>query len=300
MPFSSTVGSGRVAIRWSGGVAVITGAGSGIGRSLALALAEAGMDVVVTGRRRDRLDEVADTIRAAGGRPLPYVVDVAVLDEVMALADHVRDVYGRVDVLALNAGVTSAGPLVDHTPQDWRWIFDVNVFGVVNALSAFMRGMFEAGSGHILITGSQMGITPDFAEGHGPYVAAKAALTGLAVSLQPEAEQHGVGVSLLIPGYTVTDLGGSNDGRPSILAGQFADRKAPTPARDIRLPKDPAARVALTPAEVAARAIAGMEHNDLFIATHPSLRPYVERYAQRLVAPYDADPADEQAGPIAR
>lgn len=279
-------------IRTSGGVAVITGAGSGIGRALAVQLAEEGMEVVVVGRSAERLARTVDEIRQGGGRARAVVVDVSQRDQVFALADQVYDDLGRVDLLVLNAAVTSAGRLVDHTPEDWDWLLGANVHGVVHGIQAFLRRMFDAGTGHILFTGSQSASSPDAFVGHGPYIATKCVTTGLALSLEVEAAEHGVGVSLLIPGGTETDLGTTNGGRPSIVSGRLGADEAPSPYTDVGfrpdgpLP-DPDAAVLFSPDEVARRAIAGIRNGDVIIASHRGMKPLVEAYNARVIAAYD-------------
>jgi NAD(P)-dependent dehydrogenase (short-subunit alcohol dehydrogenase family) len=279
-------------VQIDGGVAVITGAGSGIGRALALVLAEEGMAVVVAGRTARRLDETVDAVREAGGRARAAVVDVSKRDQMVSLAEQVYAESSRVDVLALNAGVTSAGPLVDHSPEDWDWVYGSNLFGVVYGIQAFLPRMLSAGTGHIVMTGSQMGVSPDAFTYHGPYTSAKTAVTGLAVGLRPEAAEHGVGVSLLVPAGTHTGLVASNSSRPSIVNGDIAPDEAPHPMKDILLrPGGPAPLPGgaewLTPEQVARRTLAGIRENELFIVTHPGMKPFVEDYTNRLLQAYD-------------
>jgi NAD(P)-dependent dehydrogenase (short-subunit alcohol dehydrogenase family) len=279
-------------VRIDGGVAVVTGAGSGIGRALALVLAEEGMEVVAAGRTAQRLEETVDAVRAAGGKARAAVVDVSQRDQMVSLAEQVYAESSRVDVLALNAGVTSAGPLVDHSPEDWDWVYGSNLFGVVYGIQAFLGRMLSAGTGHIVMTGSQMGVSPDAFTYHGPYTSAKTAVTGLAVGLRPEAAEHGVGVSLLVPAGTHTGLVASNSSRPSIVNGDITPDDAPHPMKDILLrpggPEPlPGGADWLTPEQVARRTLAGIRENELFIITHPGMKPFVEDYTNRLLQAYD-------------
>lgn len=112
-------------------IAVVTGAGSGIGRAASLALAKSGFEVVLTGRRKDKLDESATAIGAAGGASLVVVTDVADPASVRALFAKVRETYGRLDVLFNNAGINApAGPIEDLPLEAWRQVVDTNLTGV--------------------------------------------------------------------------------------------------------------------------------------------------------------------------
>jgi NAD(P)-dependent dehydrogenase (short-subunit alcohol dehydrogenase family) len=279
-------------VQFDGGVAVITGAGSGIGEALAIVLAEQGMDIVVVGRTAERLDDTVQAIQQAGGNARAAVVDVSRRDQMVALADQVYAESGHVDILALNAGVTSAGPLVDHSAEDWDWVYGSNLFGVVYGVQAFLPRMLSAQTGHIVMTGSQMGVSPDAFTYHGPYTSAKTAVTGLAVGLRPEAAEHGVGVSLLIPAGTHTGLVASNSSRPSIVKGDISLEEAPHPMKDILLrpggPEPlPGGGDWLTPEQVARRTLDGIRENEFFIVTHPGMKPFVEDYTNRLLQAYD-------------
>jgi NAD(P)-dependent dehydrogenase (short-subunit alcohol dehydrogenase family) len=291
-------------VQFEGGVAVITGAGNGIGRALGIVLAGEGMEVVAVGRTAERLDGTVQAIRQVGGTAQATVIDVSQRDQMEGLADQLYAELGRVDVLALNAGVTSAGPLVDHSPEDWDWVYGSNLFGVVYGIQAFAPRMLAAGTGHIVMTGSQMGVSPDAFTYHGPYTSAKTAVTGLAVGLRPEAAEHGVGVSLLIPAGTHTGLVASNSSRPSIVKGDIPLEQAPHPMKDIMLrpggPEPlPGGGDWLTAEQVARRTLDGIRENELFIVTHPGMKPFVEDYTNRLLQAYD-HAADRMASNLKR
>jgi len=188
-----------------------------------------------------------------------------------------------VHVLCANAGVTTAGPFLDHRDEDWDWVYDVVLRGVTNCVQAFYPLMARQGEGQIVITGSQAGLVPDWVLGHGPYTSAKAGVTALAVALRPEAAEHGVGVSLLIPAGTESDIllsarsrqsryGTSVDGQMSRRPGAPDTRKG-TPMH-------------LTPEEVAARVVAELPSDPAFIVTHRGLKPLVANYFERILAAY--------------
>jgi len=284
--------SSGVRFRFAGGMAVVTGAGSGIGRGLALALAREGMRVVVVGRDEGSLAETVGLVAEVGGSAWSVVCDVSDREQVFELSDRVRSDGGGIDVLALNAGVTTAGPLVGHSPADWDWVFGTVLMGVVYGIEAFLGGMLSRGSGQILITGSQVGITPDVVLYHGPYTSAKAAVSGLAVALRPEAAERGVGVSLLVPAGVHTGLMDSAERRPSVLSGEIASEDVPHPSGAI-FPRPGGPELApgggewLDPDRVAEIAVEGIRLDKPFIVTHPGMKPVVEEYTSRLLKAYD-------------
>lgn len=265
------------------GIALITGGSSGIGRALTLALADEGYDVIVVGRDQARVDEVA---ALAGGRGC--VCDVADAAAVQALAAEI----GAPDVLVFNAGVTTAGPFVEHSAEDWAWVHGVVLGGVVNGVQAFLPAMTARGSGQILITGSFVGIVPDYYLNHGPYTAAKGGVTSLAASLRAELEPLGIGVSLLVSAGVHTNLGGTMSARPSTVAGEVDGDVAPNRIEDIVVRSDAprpdgGVDIVRQADEVAARAVAGLRKNEAFIVTHPELRPVVEEYFGRILTAFE-------------
>jgi 3-oxoacyl-[acyl-carrier protein] reductase len=272
-------------------IGVITGGSSGIGLALAVRLAEDGTDLVLTGRDAGRLEVVAALAREHGVNARGVVCDVRDLDAMTRLAQEV----GAVDVLVLNAAVTTAGPLVEHSAEDWAWVMDTVLGGVANGVQAFLPAMLEAGNGRILITASFTGLVPDYFANHGPYAAAKAGVVGLGVALRGECAPHGVKVSLLIPAGTDTRLPGSHIGRPSVASGSLDAAGSPDPMQVIR-PRDGAPALLtdepgwLDPDDVAAMAIAGLRDNAEFIITHPEFKPVVEEYYGRILAAFDASP----------
>lgn len=276
--------------------AVVIGASSGIGRALALALAREGMNVAVAGTRRELLESVAAEIRSLGVKALPIACDVSERSQMRALADRCFAEFGKVHLLCNNAGVTTVGPLAEHTDEDWDWMVGVGLLGVAHAIQAFVPRMIRQGEGHILNTGSQAGLVPDWVLNHGPYTSAKAGVTALSTALRPELAPHGIGVSLLIPSYVPTDIvrmsgqkrparyggpkPGVEEGMPSMREG------APLPIPDTRF--------ALEADEVAEIAIRGIKANRAFIVTHGGLKPVVEDYFRRILYAYDIALAEEK------
>lgn len=181
-------------------VAVVTGAGSGIGRAAALAYARRGARVAVTDVSGERAEEVARQIRDAGGQAIPLQLDVGDRDQVRRCAERL----GPVDILHSNAGVALGAPFTATTLEDWEWITRVNYWGTVYGINAFLPAMLERRSGHILITASFLGLTGT--PGACAYTATKYALVGLGESLRAELAPHRIGVSVLCPGVVDTRI----------------------------------------------------------------------------------------------
>ncbi|HSV79062.1 MAG TPA: SDR family oxidoreductase [Ramlibacter sp.] len=188
-------------------VAVVTGGGSGIGRSIALALADAGAHVAVADIQADKADAVATEVRARGVRALALACDVAKPDQVMQLADRAYEVFGRVEILCNNAGV-SMRPyrgIAETTMEDWHVLYGVNLWGVVHGLQAFLPRMKrQPGEKHVVNTASLAGLVP--MESHAIYSSSKAAVVNLSEALAREVAPHGIGVTIFCPGPVPTNL----------------------------------------------------------------------------------------------
>jgi len=204
-----------------GQTAVVTGGGSGIGRSLALLLAERGARVHVVDRDAAAASSVAEQARSAGGRAEAHQVDVTDAAAVAALADAVF-ADGPVDLLFNNAGIGHAGAVVDTPLEDWRRVLDVNVMGVVHGLHAFLPRLVQQGRpSHIVNTASMAGLVP--VPGLTPYSTSKAAVVGLSDALGMELAGSGVRVSALCPGVINTAIIGT-----STMRGSWAQRQSAT------------------------------------------------------------------------
>lgn len=205
----------------TGKTAVVTGAGSGIGRSIARLLGQRGAFVHVADLDSSSAEAVAKEVRAAGGQAISHALDVADSDAVTRLADGIFE-NGCVDLLFNNAGIGHAGAVVDTTLQDWRRLIDVNLMGVVNGLYAFLpRMLAQDRPGHIVNTASMAGLVPN--PGMAPYSATKAAVVGLSEALEGELSGTNVGVSVLCPGIINTAIV-----KTSIMRGEWVDRQAAT------------------------------------------------------------------------
>ena len=202
-------------------VCLITGGGSGIGEALGRELARRGALVVLADRRLEGAEVVAAEIRADGGQAESLALDVREADAFGAVIDGVLRDHGRLDYLFNNAGIGIGGPFEEHTLDDWRYIVDVNIMGVVYGTHAAYPRMIEQGFGHIVNTASMAGqiATP----GLSAYGTTKHAVVGLTRSLRIEAARHGVRASAFCPGVINTRIlqHGGEFGRVRGPAGVF-------------------------------------------------------------------------------
>jgi short-subunit dehydrogenase len=186
-----------------GSVAVVTGASSGIGRATALALAREGAQVVVSARRKDRLDDLEREISSGNGRALAVPCDVTDPDEIRRLAAVVDGAFGRCDVLVNNAGIPAGGRFVDI---DWKKIEDVidtNLMSVLAASKAFLPGMLRRHRGHIINVASLAG--RHAVPGSGVYSATKHAVVAFSESTNHETAPQGVLMTAVNPGLVDTE-----------------------------------------------------------------------------------------------
>jgi NAD(P)-dependent dehydrogenase (short-subunit alcohol dehydrogenase family) len=268
----------------AGRVAVVTGGASGIGRALAEAFASAGSAVVVADLDAGGAEEVAASIRAAGGDALAVGVDVSDASSVEALAATSVERYGRVDVLCNNAGVSTFNLLRDQTLDDWRWVLGVDLWGVVHGVHTFVPIMREQGTpAHIVNTSSIAGLLSGVAF-IGPYAATKVAVVSISETLAQELalEESPIRVSVLCPSSTDTKVMESERNRPADLG---AETRTET-AESVRLMiKDsftgPTGR---TPAQVADRVLEAIRAGEFWIVSHPNSRDVVETRFDTILA----------------
>jgi 3-oxoacyl-[acyl-carrier protein] reductase len=189
----------------NGQVAVVTGAGRGIGAAIAQKLAELGATGVLCGRNRDSLEETAKAIAKAGGKFEVLPCDVTSLQSVETAAKKVEALFGRLDILVNNAGIGGfGGPLHQLPPDEWDQILNTNLRGVYYAVRAFAPLMIRVRSGHIINISSLAGknALPNGAA----YAASKWGLNGLTYSLAEELRGHNIRVAVICPGSTNTEL----------------------------------------------------------------------------------------------
>lgn len=189
----------------SGTTAVITGATSGIGRETAIEFARAGANVVIAGRREQRLQQLVSEIESTGGHALGVVTDVAEQAQVDHLIESAVERFGRIDILVNNAGVAFAGRFDQMTLEDFRRVMDVNFWGAVYASKAAVTRMLEQRGGGVIINVSSIfgkrGVPFQTA-----YCASKFALAGFSQALRAEVMSNGIDVSTIFPGAVETEI----------------------------------------------------------------------------------------------
>ena len=271
-------------------VAFITGAASGIGLGIAHACARAGMKVVMADVREPILESAAAALAVNGAVVLPLILDVADRERWSTCAERVRREYGGVDLLCSNAGVNFVGPTHEATYEDWDFALGVNLGGTINAVRTFAAAMTSAGGGgHIVITASVNGLFSG--AGVGVYVTSKFALVGLAESLRADLQPFGVGVSVLCPGPVQSQLFESTQ---EVRPAQFAatGSKALLPP-GVERSETLIYQTALSAAEVGEYVLRGVRRNDLYILTHPEIRPVLQARAAALLAALPAGTVSE-------
>jgi NAD(P)-dependent dehydrogenase (short-subunit alcohol dehydrogenase family) len=239
----------------TGQVAVVTGGASGIGLALGRALGERGLGVVLADVEEAALEVAGAELTGAGLDVLTVRCDVTSLESVQALADAAFDWRGEVNVLCNNAGVVAFGGAFESL-DDWRWVIDVDMWGVVYGLHAFVPRMLDSGRpGHVVNTASTAGLLgfPNIAS----YVAAKHAVVGMSQTIFHELRDTPVGMSVLCPGVVTTNINTSHRNRPGIDPASVPKEQFGTDRPE-----------AMTPAQVAECVVEAIEADRFWILPH--------------------------------
>ena len=278
----------------AGQVAVITGAGSGIGRALALHAAGRGMKVVAADIEQPKIDETVSMIGADGGTAIAVRTDVSDGAEVERLAEASFGEFGAVNLLCNNAGVFSGGLLWERSVADWNWVMGVNLYGIVHAIRSFVPRMLESEQvGHIVNTASMGGLVTGAYSG--PYFTSKFAAVGITDCLAQDLRTTGkpVGASVLVPSLIATDIGTSGRNRPE----RFIDRthEAGADAEFVeQMLRSSTSEAGMPPIEVAQLVFDAVEAERFWIPTKPSYHDQIRQrhddmQALRLAVPPTLD-----------
>ena len=259
--------------------AVITGGASGIGFGTATEFARRGAHVVLADVDKPALEQAVARLQAEGFEAHGVTCDVRHLEQMVHLADEAFRLLGQVDILFSNAGIVVAGPIAQMTHDDWRWVIDIDLWGSIHAVEAFLPRLLEQGTGgHIAFTASFAGLVPN--AGLGAYGVAKYGVVGLAETLAREVKDNGIGVSVLCPMVVETKLvsnseriRGANHGLSSAPEGAFG----PLPAQDDSVSVEDVAR--LTADAILA--------NRLYILPHEAARGSIRRRFERIDRAFD-------------
>jgi NAD(P)-dependent dehydrogenase (short-subunit alcohol dehydrogenase family) len=266
--------------------AVITGGASGIGFATAAEFARRGARVVLADVDKPGLEQAVSHLHAEGYDAHGVLCDVRHLDEVVHLANEAFRLLGQVDIVFSNAGIVVAGPIAQMTHDDWRWVIDIDLWGSIHAVEAFLPRLLEQGAGgHIAFTASFAGLVPN--AGLGTYTVAKYGVVGLAETLAREVRDNGIGVSVLCPMVVETKLVSNSErirGADYGLASTpvVTDASGSVPSQDDTLRVDDVAR--LTADAIVA--------NRLYILPHAAARESVRRRFERIDRTFDDQAAD--------
>ena len=185
-------------------VAIVTGASRGIGRAIALRLAEEGADVSVTATTKEGAERTAAEVEKLGRRALPVALNVAEYAETESLVKQVLDAFGRLDVLVNNAGITRDNLLVRMRPEEWGEVLAVNLSGTFNCIRAATKTFMKQRAGKIINISSVVGVMGN--AGQANYCASKAGIIGLTKSVARELAPRNVQVNAVAPGFIATDM----------------------------------------------------------------------------------------------
>ena len=270
-----------------GKVAFITGGSSGIGLGMARAFSAAGMKVVITFRRDDHRDEALRLLGADNAGVHAVKLDVTDRAGFARAANEAEKVFGKVHLLANNAGVGVRASAVEATFKDWDWGLGVNLGGVINGITTLLPRMRAHGEGaHVLVTSSSAGLV---AGGKiGIYVTSKFAVVGLMESLREELEGQNVGVSIFCPGFVQSNLIESEKMRPSDLVNEVSkpSTSPPTPQEEAMMRQF--MKVAMDPVVAGGQVLEGVRRNDLYIFTHQEFEQPTRERMEALLASFPA------------
>ena len=266
--------------------AVVTGGANGIGFATATEFARRGARVVLADVDKPALEQAVARLHDEGFDAHGVMCDVRHLDEMVHLAEEAFRLLGQVDVVFSNAGIVVAGPIAEMTHEDWRWVIDIDLWGSIHAVEAFLPRLLEQDKGgHIAFTASFAGLIPNV--GLGTYCVAKYGVVALAETLAREVKNNGIGVSVLCPMVVETKLVANSErirGADYGLAStpDVTGSLGPLPAQDDSLSVDEVAR--LTADAILA--------NRLYVLPHEAARASIRRRFERIDRTFEDQAAE--------
>jgi len=279
-----------------GKTAFITGGASGIGLGIAKACAKYGMKVHIVDSRQEALDEAMQYFKEKNLPVHPIKLDVTDREAYARAADEAESVFGNIHLLVNNAGVGAGGTIDTLTYKDWDYAVSVNLGGVINGVMTILPRMLRHGEGgHIVSTSSTNGIAASGVTT--TYCTTKFAIAGMMEALATELQDKGIGVSVLVPGPVISNLGVSSFvNRPAHLRNE-GETWPPPPPRDAPPQKGPMpdmTGIFMDPLEVGKRVIRGIRNNDLFIITHPEFKDGFKARHDAIMRAIPDEPVNEK------
>ncbi len=282
-----------------GKVAFITGGSSGIGLGMARAFSAAGMKVVFTYRRESHRDEALALLGRDNAGIHAIKLDVTDRAGFARAADEAEKVFGKVHLLANNAGVGVMAGAAEASLKDWDWGLGVNLGGVVNGIATLLPRMRAHGEGaHVLVTSSSAGLV---AGGRiGVYVTSKFAVVGLMESLREELEGQNVGVSIFCPGLVQSNIIEAEKMRPAEFTNEVAkpSTSAPTPETEAMMRKF--MEVGMNAVAAGEQVLEGLRRNDLYIFTHQEFEQPTRERMEAMLASFPATKAPNARAAVAK
>jgi NAD(P)-dependent dehydrogenase (short-subunit alcohol dehydrogenase family) len=267
----------------AGKSAFVTGGASGIGLALGRAFAEAGMKVMLADIETDALATAVKSLHNFGPDVRGVTCDVTDPDSVERAAKASYEAFGNVHVVCNNAGVGGGGGIDNISLDDWRWVLDVNLMGVLYGIRTFLPHIRAHGEGgHFVNTASMAGMISRL--GFSPYSASKFAVVAMSEGLAMQLKPLGIGVSVLCPGFVRTRISESARNRPE----RYEPRRTPDPESPAAIMAAQIAELVqsgLDPSEVARQVLTAIREGQLYVFTHPQRRGEIaERFAAILSA----------------
>jgi len=270
-----------------GKVAFITGGASGIGLGMARTFYSAGMKVIIADIRQDHLEKALKYFNNDTDNIHIIQLDVTDRKAMASAAREAERVFSKVHVLCNNAGVYLYGKMHKATFDDWDWVLNVNLGGVINGIQAFLPGILAHGEGgHIVNTSSISGIF--VAGGTGIYAASKFAVVGLSEALRLDLEPENIGVSVLCPGFVNSEIYDCGKTRPD----QLADSGYSVKEEITEKLKKAHNEIGMDPLKVGEKVLSAIRRNKLYIFTHPEFAGEIRRRSEALLAALPDEPAD--------
>lgn len=270
--------------KFDGAVVLVTGAANGIGKALCFEIAKRGGKVIVADIELDNAERVATELRATGADALAVFCDVTQRETIEAAKDAVVSRYGTLNLLCNNAGVIVGGDLERTRESDMRWMYEVNVFGVIRCTQVFLPLLKEAAArgefAHVLNTGSENSLGVPIAGPCSVYTSTKHAVLGVTDTLRRDMRDAntGVGVTLVCPAVVNTELWNATRNRPAELGG--AKQANPAAAEFFKQSN--------SPESVALVGLDASEANEFLAIPHPEVESFTRKRAHELLSAMDA------------